>query len=109
MGFLPLQLKTYGHTLIVPRRHASTLWEMTDVELAALMRVVRELSIRWRRTIAATGFNILHASGTDAQQSIAHFHLHLLPRFTGDGLDAWPKISSLEADRVAMAERLRST
>src|SRR5262245_35656322 len=80
VGFLPLRLQAYGHTLLVPRRHVAALWEMTDAELGSLMRVTRELSARWRKTIAATGFNLLHASGRDAQQSVAHFHLHVLPR-----------------------------
>ena len=107
LAFLPLRLQAYGHTLIAPRRHAATIWEMTDGELGALMRVVRELSQHWRRTIGATGLNVLHASGADAGQSVAHAHLHLLPRFAGDGLDAWPQLSTLEVDRVEIARRLR--
>jgi histidine triad (HIT) family protein len=37
----------------------------------------------------ATGINLLHATGKDAQQSIFHFHLHVVPRYPQDGLDLW--------------------
>lgn len=39
----------------------------------------------------ATGINLLHAAGKDAQQSVFHFHFHLIPRHAGDGMDWWVK------------------
>ncbi|MEI7480365.1 MAG: HIT domain-containing protein, partial [bacterium] len=39
----------------------------------------------------ASGINVLHASGKDAQQSVEHFHLHIIPRYQNDGLDLWFK------------------
>ena len=41
-------------------------------------------------SIDAPGVNILNASGEGADQSIAHLHLHVVPRWRGDGLDTWP-------------------
>jgi histidine triad (HIT) family protein len=108
IGFLPLRLQAYGHTLLVPRRHVAALWEMTDADLAGVMRAARELSARWRKTLSATGFNLLHASGPDAQQSVPHFHLHLLPRFPADGLDAWPDLPEVKAERSEWVRVLRA-
>jgi histidine triad (HIT) family protein len=105
--FLPLTLNAYGHTLIVPRAHYATLWDIDRQVIATLIAVVRELSLTYRSSLGATGFNLLHASGRAAQQSVPHFHLHLLPRFEGDGLDAWPPLPAVQVNRSELLQRLR--
>jgi histidine triad (HIT) family protein len=107
--FLPQVLNAYGHTLIVPKAHYETLWSIDRLILTRLMVVVQELSHHYRSHLQATGFNLLHASGTDAQQSILHFHFHLLPRFAGDGLNAWPYLPAVQLNRSELVERLQLT
>lgn len=55
------------------------------------MAVSKELSQKYQMEFDATGINILHASGKDAQQSVFHFHIHIVPRYPNDGLDLWIK------------------
>lgn len=50
--------------------------------------------------------NLLHASGVSAQQSVPHLHIHLIPRFDDDGLDAWPKFPALQYDKDELLEKL---
>jgi histidine triad (HIT) family protein len=107
MAFLPLQLAAYGHVLVVPKEHHETLWDLDEELLTDLMSASKTLTERFRERLGATGFNILHASGADAQQSVPHFHLHLLPRFPFDGIDAWPPLAALNVDRETLSERLR--
>jgi histidine triad (HIT) family protein len=92
----------------VPRVHYVSLWDIDPEVVSKLMAVVRELSLKYRSSLGATGFNLLHASGRDAQQSVPHFHLHLLPRFKGDGLDAWPPLPAVQVNRSELMERLLS-
>ena len=47
------------------------------------------LAEKYREKLNITGVNILHASGKDAQQSVFHFYIHLIPRYPNDGLDLW--------------------
>jgi histidine triad (HIT) family protein len=61
-----------------------------------LMGVAHGLARHYRDVLGATGVNILNASGEDAQQSVFHYHLHLLPRYPGDGIDAWPHMPEWE-------------
>ena len=107
IAFLPLRLQAYGHTIVAPRAHIETIWELDAERLGLLLQAARMLAERYRTTIGATGVNLLHASGRDAQQSVPHVHLHLLPRFPQDGIDAWPRLAAVEVDRADLGRRLR--
>ena len=104
--FLPVRLEVFGHTLIVPKRHYQDLFDIPADALAAVGEAGRELANAYRGTLGATGANLLHASGADAEQSVFHFHVHLMPRFPGDGFSTWPKLPKFDADPDAVHARL---
>ena len=105
--FLPLELDALGHTVIAPKAHFADLYDIPEALLQELAVTVKRLAEHYTRTLGATGANLLHASGTDAGRSVAHFHLHLLPRFGGDGLNAWPELPPVTVDKDALLARLR--
>jgi diadenosine tetraphosphate (Ap4A) HIT family hydrolase len=76
-----------GHTLIIPRRHVSDLFELSPAEFAA----IQELLFRIRSRLAAEhrpdGFNIGVNVGAAAGQTVPHAHVHLIPRFFGDAAE----------------------
>ncbi len=74
-----------GHTLIVPRRHAERLDELSDEEATALIRVAKWLAPRIVKAVDADGYNVVTNNGRAAGQVIFHVHLHVIPRFHGDG------------------------
>jgi histidine triad (HIT) family protein len=90
--FLPQEMEVYGHTVIAPIDHYPDIYGATDESMAAIMTGARSLALHYRQKLGACGINLLHASGASAQQSVGHMHLHLLPRFDSDGVDAWPKL-----------------
>ena len=53
--------------------------------------VAKKVALILKQKLKLEGINILHASKKVAQQSIFHFHLHLIPRYKKDALDTWPK------------------
>ena len=83
-----------GHLLVVPKEHACDITDITPENLSAVLAFVKETCISIKEKYEYTGFNLLNASGTSAQQSVGHFHIHILPRKENDGIEAWPKLGS---------------
>jgi len=105
--FLPLELNAYGHTVVAPKAHFADLYNIPEALLHELAVMAKHLAVHYKQALSATGVNLLHASGADAGQSVPHFHLHLLPRFGGDGLNAWPELPAVPVDKDALLARLR--
>jgi histidine triad (HIT) family protein len=108
IGLLPKKLEVYGHTLLLPREHFESLYDTPEDVLCDLIRACEQLALSYKESINATGMYLLHASGKDAQQSASHFHIHLLPRFKDDHLDAWPKLPALEINREDLLRWLKA-
>lgn len=89
LAFAPLDEVSKGHTLLIPKRHQVDVFDMDKDSFERLAGVAQKLSKELVRVHGATGINLLNASGKDAQQSVFHFHLHIVPRYENDGLDLW--------------------
>lgn len=87
MAFLDKNPVTEHHTLIIPKKHYVNLYDIPENELEQLLVVAKKITLQYQTDYEIQGVNVLHASGAEAQQSIFHFHLHLVPRKSGDGLD----------------------
>jgi histidine triad (HIT) family protein len=83
---------TNGHTLLIPRTHIENLFEASDELAAAIGFATKATAIALSQRYHVTALNVLHASGPDAQQSVFHFHHHLVPRRSKDGLDMWLRV-----------------
>lgn len=91
-AFMDLGQVNPGHVLVATRRHAATLFDITEDEAAAVMRVARRIALAARAAFAPPGLNLFQANGAAAEQTVNHFHLHVLPRQPGDGLKLiWPR------------------
>lgn len=87
VGFLDIRPVTRGHTLLIPRTHASNMGEL-DPELAGKVFIAgQRLCAAMRASeLAADGVNLLVNDGRAAMQTVFHTHLHVVPRHTGDKL-----------------------
>lgn len=83
---------TAGHTLVIPKTHFENLFDITDQLAAAIGLATKATGIALLDRHTTTGINVLHASGADAQQSVFHFHQHVVPRRPHDGLDMWLRV-----------------
>jgi diadenosine tetraphosphate (Ap4A) HIT family hydrolase len=73
-----------GHTLIVPRRHVATYFEVTPWEQQAVWQGVRTVKDQLDNEFAPAGYNVGFNDGEAAGQTVMHLHVHVIPRFEGD-------------------------
>ena len=73
-----------GHTLIIPRRHVATIFDLDLQEELDLWQLVREVKRDLDVSHAPTGYNVGHNAGPAAGQTVGHAHVHVIPRFDGD-------------------------
>jgi diadenosine tetraphosphate (Ap4A) HIT family hydrolase len=78
---------TEGHTLVVPRRHVASLFELSDEEQAAVWKLVALVRAKLARELNPDGFNIGVNDGAAAGQTVPHAHVHVIPRREGDVAD----------------------
>lgn len=101
-----------GHSLVIPRRHAVSVMELTFEERAQLMDVGTRVAAAFGEAgIRAEGFNLFLADGEAAGQDVFHAHLHVIPRFGDKFALMLPPGYGGEAARTeldAVAERLRA-
>lgn len=96
-----------GHMLAVPKRHVKNILDCDPDTLGALMEAVRRVSRHCAQKCGYDGVNLLNASDESAGQSVPHFHIHIIPRKNGDGLDAWPHFGGATGDIARFHEILK--
>lgn len=76
-----------GHTLIIPRRHVGSFFDIDTAERDALFALLEEAKRRLDKEFEPDGYNIGINDGRAAGQTIPHLHIHLIPRYEGDRTD----------------------
>lgn len=86
VSFMDTRPVNPGHVLVVPRRHVAVLADMEPALGSHLFEVGMRLAAALRQSgIRCEGVNLFLADGVAAGQEVLHVHLHILPRFRGDG------------------------
>ena len=73
-----------GHSLVVPKQHVLSVFDLPVEEQAALWRLVAEIRERLKEQLHPDAFNIGLNDGEAAGQTVMHAHIHVIPRFRGD-------------------------
>ncbi|THA27398.1 HIT domain-containing protein [Streptomyces sp. RKND-216] len=109
VAFLDTRPLFHGHVLVVPRRHAETLTDLTEDELGPFFARVRRTTAAVEDALGAAGTFV--AANNRVSQSVPHFHVHVVPRNRKDGLRGffWPRTRYAdEAEAENVAARLRA-
>ncbi len=89
LAFLDIHPINGGHTLVVPKDHHANISDTPKETFARVMETVRTLTPKIARAVGAHGMNIHINSDVAAGQVIFHLHVHIIPRFDGDGYLQW--------------------
>ena len=90
-----------GHTLIIPKRHVASFFEVTDAERADLMSLLAAARDDLDREFHPAGYNIGINDGAAAGQTVPHLHIHLIPRYEGDRDDPRGGVRWVLPDKAA--------
>jgi len=108
LAFMDINPVNDGHCLVVTRAHAPTIFEVDVADLQAAVAAAQRVALALKRALAPDGLNLLQANGAAAFQSVPHFHLHLVPRWTGDGKGFdWPLVPGDRVRIQGVAEKIR--
>ena len=91
LAFLDISPLAEGHVLLVPKRHAETLADLSADEAAAVLRHLPALVRAVSAVTGCEGVNVLQNNGRAASQLVMHAHVHVIPRKAGDEFHFnWP-------------------
>lgn len=106
-AFLDISDDVRGHTLLVPKTHVENVLDASDEIINHVMKAVKKISTHYVERCGYDGVNILNNSGTSAEQTVMHFHVHILPRKNDDGKRIYPKLSKCNSDMLKLANELK--
>lgn len=112
LAFLDVMPLTDGHVLVIPREHAGTVEEMSAESAAGVFALAAQLAGPVRRGLDAEGTTIGINDGAVTGQTVPHVHVHIVPRFAGDGAGSihsiFPAHAADPAPLDETATRIRS-
>jgi histidine triad (HIT) family protein len=85
LSFLDIMPATEGHTLVIPKEAAETIFDLSPEAAAATIKTTQKVAAAVKKAFAAPGIMLVQLNGAAAGQSIPHLHFHILPR--AEGLD----------------------
>jgi histidine triad (HIT) family protein len=91
LAFMDLGQVNPGHVLVAVKKHAENLYALDDAQAGAVLRAAARVARAIRDAFAPQGLSVYQANGKVAGQTVFHYHVHLVPRFEGDGMAlTWP-------------------
>jgi len=86
VAFMDIAPATRGHLLVIPRAHYTDLLTVDEADLDATMHTAKRMAQRVQDRLNPDGVNLLNSCGRAAWQTVFHFHIHVIPRYTDDPL-----------------------
>jgi len=111
-AFLDINPRNPGHTLVIPKVHAETIFDVSQEDAITLFTAVKNLAGAIKQGTNADGISISSSNGRAAGQIVPHLHFHIIPRFSTEGppgLEGILPVKKLdEASMEQVAEQIKS-
>ena len=100
-------MEVQWHTLVIPKYHYKDITDIPKETLKEIMEVTKKIILHYQNMLWSIGANIIAATGEWAEQSVPHFHFHILPRFENDGLHTRPDLPKIDVDKDELLKKLK--
>jgi histidine triad (HIT) family protein len=108
LAFMDINPWTRGHALVIPKEHSRNIYDADPGDLTAAFLTTQRVAKRMRERLDCDGLNVLQSSEPVAMQTVFHTHVHVIPRYSDDGLRLPAHPQPAEHDELAgLAEQLR--
>ncbi len=99
-----------GHVLVIPKNHFDNILEIDEETYGRLFSVICRIAKAVGASISPDGMTVMQLNGKASDQVVPHLHIHIVPRWTGDGLriSAWESVSGDMKDISRNAESIKS-
>jgi len=110
LAFLDIHPASRGHTMVIPRVHAERLDQLDDRHIGPLFQGVKRVMALLEAALKPGGLNVGWNHGWAAGQHVIHLHVHLIPRYAGDGGGGIQSLirSSAKEDLASIAAQIRA-
>ncbi|KZL20834.1 HIT domain protein [Pseudovibrio axinellae] len=97
------------HTLVVPKRHSTNIFDVQEDDLIKLTCAIREICLIYKEKLNINNIQIVSSNGAEAQQDAFHLHFHIVPRSKGDGQDIeWTPDPTLPGRFQSLLSKLKA-
>lgn len=104
-AILPINPINEGHTLVIPKKHFETIYDIPDFELARINSAAKVICLHFRDKLGIDSVTLLQNSGAGTGQKVWHYHLHIVPRRQNDGLFIQPANSYLKNPSLVQIQK----
>jgi len=106
--FLDIRPVPEGHTLMIPKMHYETIFDIPEDLLVHLHKITKKIAIIVKEIVKADGISIIQQNGRAANQEIFHLHVHIIPRFDGKKLPSFSKLENINREKLnQLAKEIR--
>ena len=110
IAILDIHPVNIGHTLVIPKQHIENIYGFEDADTQAVFGVVQKMSKAVKGGVSADGVNIIMNNEKSAGQLVFHAHIHVIPRYEGDGFAHWHGARGYgEGEAETVAAKIRNT
>ncbi len=110
LAVMDIHPRSPGHVFMVPKAHAATLLDISDVDMGALFSAVRNAAELIKKALGPDGFTIGINHGRAGGQEVDHLHIHIMPRWADDGGGSVQGVvhAAQQESIAAIAEKIRA-
>ncbi len=99
-AILDVNPRAKGHTLVISKEVYPTVSDAPNDVLARMMEVVAKVDKKMRESLKADGTNVIINNSPASGQEVPHLHIHVIPRFEGDGISFFPPVTEYKENEA---------